>query len=58
MIADMQRVVQVLCWIATYRPRRRASRIFDRSDAHYPILTRTLAARRANDRGAQDRDRS
>jgi hypothetical protein len=24
------------------------SRIFDRSDAHYPILARTLAGRRAN----------
>jgi hypothetical protein len=46
MITDMQRVVQVLdCDVQTEEER---SRIFDRSDAHYPILAGTLAARRAN----------
>jgi hypothetical protein len=46
MIADVRRVVQVLdCDVQTEEER---SRIFDRSDAHYPILARTLAARRAN----------
>jgi hypothetical protein len=46
MIADVRRVVRVLdCDVQTEEER---SRIFDRSDAHYPILARTLAARRAN----------
>jgi hypothetical protein len=46
MIVDMQRVVQVLdCDVQTEEER---SRIFDRSDAHYPIQARTPAARRAN----------
>jgi hypothetical protein len=46
MIADMRRVVQVLdCDVQTEEER---SRIFDRSDANYPMLARTLAARRDN----------
>jgi hypothetical protein len=46
MIADMRRVVQVLdCDVRTEEER---SRIFDRSDANYPMLARTLAARREN----------
>jgi hypothetical protein len=46
MIADMRRVVQILdCDVQTEEKR---SRVFDRSDAHYPILARTLAARRDN----------
>jgi hypothetical protein len=46
MIADVRRVVRVLdCDVQTEEER---SRIFDRSDALYPILARTLAARRAN----------
>jgi hypothetical protein len=46
MIADLRRVVQVLdCDVQTEEER---SRIFDRSNAHYPMLARTLAARRDN----------
>jgi hypothetical protein len=46
MIGDIYRVVQLLnCDIATEEER---VRIFDRSDAAYPILARTLAARRDN----------
>jgi BMFP domain-containing protein YqiC len=46
MISDMRRVVHVLdCDVRTEEER---SRIFDRSDAHYPILARTLSARRDN----------
>jgi septation ring formation regulator EzrA len=46
MIADLRRVVQVLdCDVQTEEER---SRIFGRSNAHYPMLARTLAARRAN----------
>jgi hypothetical protein len=46
MIADMRRVVQVLdCDVKTEEER---SRIFDRSDANYPMLARTLVARREN----------
>jgi hypothetical protein len=46
MIADLRRVVQVLdCDVQTEEER---SRIFDRSNANYPILARTLVARREN----------
>jgi hypothetical protein len=46
MIADLYRVVQVLdCDVQIEEER---SRIFDRSDARYPMLARTLAARRDN----------
>jgi len=46
MIADMRRVVQILdCDVQTEEERWR---IFDRSDANYPILARTLVARREN----------
>jgi len=46
MIADMRRVVQILdCDVQTEEER---SRIFDRSDANYPMLARTLVARREN----------
>jgi hypothetical protein len=46
MIAEMRRVVQVLdCDVRTDEGR---SRIFDRSDANYPMLARTLVARREN----------
>jgi ABC-type transporter Mla subunit MlaD len=46
MIADLRRVVQVLdCDVQTEEER---SRIFDRSKANYPMLARTLAARRDN----------
>jgi hypothetical protein len=46
MIADLRRVVQVLdCDVQTEEER---SRIFDRSDAQYPMLARTLVARRDN----------
>jgi len=46
MIADMRRVVQLLdCDVRTEEER---SRVFDCSGAHYPLLARTLAARRDN----------
>jgi BMFP domain-containing protein YqiC len=46
MIADMRRVVKVLdCDVQTEEERWR---IFDRSDAQYPMLARTLVARRDN----------
>jgi hypothetical protein len=46
MIGDLDRIVQLLsCDIATEEER---ARIFDRSDVAYPILARTLAARRDN----------
>ena len=46
LIADLDRIVQVLtCDIATEEER---ARVFDRSDAKYAILARTLAARRDN----------
>ena len=46
LIADLDRIVQVLtCDIATEEER---TRVFDRSDAMYAILARTLAARRDN----------
>jgi uncharacterized protein YceH (UPF0502 family) len=49
LIADLDRIVQVLtCDIATEEER---TRVFDRSDAMYAILARTLAARRDNLRG-------
>jgi hypothetical protein len=45
-IVDLDRIVQLLnCDIATEEERARVS---DRSDAAYPILARTLAARRDN----------
>jgi septation ring formation regulator EzrA len=46
MIADMQRVVQVLdCDVSTEEER---ARVRDRSDARYSILARQLATRRDN----------
>ena len=46
LIADLDRIVQILnCDIATEEER---ARVFDLSDAKYPILARTLAARRHN----------
>jgi hypothetical protein len=46
MIADMRRVVQVLdCDVQTEEER---SWIFNRSNANYPMLARTLVARREN----------
>jgi hypothetical protein len=43
---DLDRTIQVLeCDIATEEER---ARVFDRSDAKYPILARTLATRRDN----------
>jgi hypothetical protein len=43
---DLDRTIQVLeCDIATEEKR---ARVFDRSDATYPILARTLATRRDN----------
>jgi septation ring formation regulator EzrA len=46
MIGDIDRVVRILdCDIATEEER---ARISDRSDAAYPMLARTLAARRDN----------
>src|SRR3981081_989494 len=46
LIADLDLIVQVLnCDIATEEER---TRVFDRSDAMYAILARTLAARRDN----------
>ena len=45
-ILDLDRLVQILnCNIATEEER---VRVFDRSDPAYPILARTLAARRDN----------
>ena len=45
-IVDLDRIVQLLnCDIATEEEH---ARISDRSDAAYPILARTLAARRDN----------
>lgn len=46
MIADMQRVVQVLD--SDVSTEEELSRIRDRSDARYPIIARQLAARRDN----------
>jgi septation ring formation regulator EzrA len=49
MICDLDRLVRILdCDIATEEER---ARIFDRSDAAYPMLARTLATRRDNLRG-------
>jgi hypothetical protein len=46
LIDDLDRTIQVLeCDIATEEER---AGIFDRSDAKYPILARTLVTRRAN----------
>ena len=46
LIADLDRVIQILnCDIASEEERTRA---FDRSDAKYPMLARTLTARRDN----------
>jgi hypothetical protein len=46
LISDLDRLVRILdCDIATEEERARVS---DRSDAVYPILARTLAARRDN----------
>jgi ABC-type transporter Mla subunit MlaD len=46
MIGDLDRLVRILdCDIATEEER---ARVFDRSDAAYPVLARTLAARRDN----------
>jgi septation ring formation regulator EzrA len=46
LIVDLDRVVRILnCDIATEEER---TRVFDRSDAKYSILARTLAARRNN----------
>jgi len=46
MISDLDRLVQIIaCDIATEEER---ARVFDRSDAAYPILARVLAARRDN----------
>jgi hypothetical protein len=46
MISDLDRLVRILdCDIATEEER---DRVFDRSDAAYPALARTLAARRDN----------
>jgi hypothetical protein len=43
---DLNRTIRILdCDIATEEER---ARVFDRSDAMYPILARTLAARRDN----------
>jgi septation ring formation regulator EzrA len=45
-ISDLDRVVRILDYdLATEEER---ARIFDRSDAAYPMLDRTLAARRDN----------
>jgi hypothetical protein len=49
MMDDLNRTVRLLeCDVATEEER---ARIFDRSNAAYPILARTLAARRDNLRG-------
>ena len=46
LISDLDRIVQILnCDIATEEER---ARISDRSDVTYPLLARTLAARRDN----------
>ena len=46
MMDDLRRIVEILdCDVATEEKR---ARIFDKSDAQYPILARTLAARRDN----------
>jgi len=46
MISDLERLVRILdCDIATEEER---ARVFDRSDATYPALARTPAARRDN----------
>jgi hypothetical protein len=46
MIGDLDRIIKVLDTdIATEEER---ARVFDRSDAMYPILARTLMARREN----------
>jgi hypothetical protein len=46
LIADLDRIVHILdCDIATEEDRARVS---DHSDAAYPMLARTLAARRKN----------
>jgi hypothetical protein len=46
---DLNRTVRLLeCDVATEEER---ARIFDRSDSAYPMLARTLAARRENLRG-------
>ncbi len=46
MMDDLRRVVEILeCDVATEESR---SRVFDKSDPAYPILARSLAARRDN----------
>jgi hypothetical protein len=46
MINDLDRLVRIIdCDIATEEQR---TRVFNRSDAAYPLLARTLAARRDN----------
>jgi hypothetical protein len=46
MIGDLDRLVRILdCDIAIEEER---ARVFDRSDAAYPVLARTLVARRDN----------
>jgi hypothetical protein len=46
LISDLDRIVRILnCDIATEEER---ARISDRSDVTYPLLARTLAARRDN----------
>jgi hypothetical protein len=46
MMDDLRRIVEILdCDVATEEVR---ARVFDKSDALYPILARTLAARRDN----------
>jgi hypothetical protein len=46
MMDDLRRIVEILDFdVATEEER---ARVFDRSDALYPILARTLAARRDN----------
>ena len=46
MMEDLRRTVAVLdCDVATEEER---ARVFDKSDPHYPMLARTLAARRDN----------
>lgn len=46
MMDDLRRTVEILdCDVATEEER---VRVFDKSDPHYPILARTLAARRDN----------
>jgi septation ring formation regulator EzrA len=46
LIADLDRIVRILDCDITAEEER--ARVFDRSDARYPILARTLAARRRN----------